>query len=103
MKNRNVVIADARALNEITEELQRARTNHADFTSAHEGLAVIREEYCELEREVFLKREHRSAEKMHKEAIQIAAMAIRFIVDLETDLPFGESEIMKWNMKEKPK
>jgi hypothetical protein len=66
-----------------------------DFASTHEALAVIREEYLELEKEVFwgekkaLKKydqpliqdmavkEHK--DRMKAEAVQLAAMCVRFI------------------------
>lgn len=66
----------------VEEELQRAMQNYVCFLSPHEGIAIIREEYRELEDEVFLKPSARSTEKMKREAVQLAAMAIRFVVDL---------------------
>lgn len=74
------------------------------FNSAHEGLGVLREEYIELENEIFFgeklarkdallhdhnnddeldsiaKQLHR--ERIKKEAIQVAAMAARIIQEL---------------------
>jgi hypothetical protein len=50
------------------------------FNTAHEGYALLLEEIDELWVEV--KRKPRSAEKMRKEAVQVAAMAIRFLVDI---------------------
>ena len=47
------------------------------FASPHEGIAVIREEYLELEHEVF----HGGEAEAATEAVQLAAMAIRFLVD----------------------
>lgn len=57
------------------------------FNSVHEGLAILREEYVELENEVFFG-EKRCAtkevwkENLKKEAIQVAAMAARIIQEL---------------------
>lgn len=65
---------------EIYLELQRARARHAPMHSAHEGYAVILEEFDELWDEVKLKQA--SKEKMRREALQIAAMAVRFIEDV---------------------
>lgn len=65
-----------------TEELESATRNYFPFASAHEGIAIIREEYLELEEEVFKKPSARSTERMRKEATQLAAMALRFVVDL---------------------
>ncbi len=58
-------------------EYQFAARNFTPFASPHEGIAIIREEYLELEREVF----HGTPDKAQKEAVQVAAMAIRFLVD----------------------
>lgn len=69
------------------------------FNSVHEGLAVLREEYVELENEIFFgekkAKEHRYAqgndgidpkiiwkERIKREAIQVAAMAARIIQEL---------------------
>ena len=52
------------------------------MSSFHEGYAVILEELEELWDEVKLKPHMRSKEKLRVEAMQIAAMAIRFMVDL---------------------
>jgi hypothetical protein len=64
----------------VKQELDKARTLFDDMTTYHEGIAVIREEYLELERIVFSKTQAR--EDMRKEAIQLAAMCIRFLEDL---------------------
>ncbi len=50
------------------------------FHSAHEGLAVLQEEVKELRDEVYLKHSKRSAARLQKEAIQVAAMAIKLVV-----------------------
>lgn len=69
------------------------------FNSVHEGLAVLREEYVELENEIFFGEkiakahpyandstplDHRIIwkEKIKREAIQVAAMAARIIQEL---------------------
>lgn len=61
-------------------ELQKARAKHADMHSAHEGYAVILEELDELKAEVWM-RDHDVA-AMRKEALHVAAMALRFVVDV---------------------
>jgi len=47
--------------------------------SNHEGYAVILEELDELWDEI--KKQHPNNELIRKEAIQVAAMAVRFILD----------------------
>lgn len=65
------------------------------FNSVHEGLGILREEYMELEKEIFFG-EKKHAKKwrnagignvqwrksIRKEAIQVAAMAARIIQEL---------------------
>ncbi len=65
-------------IDEVREELRRAITKHHPMQSAHEGYAVILEELDELWQEV----KHGTPENARKEALQVAAMAIRFIIDL---------------------
>lgn len=67
---------------DIEDELMRATAQNAPFTSAHEGYAVLLEEVDELWEHVRRKREVRDPVAMRKECIQIAAMAVRFIVDV---------------------
>jgi hypothetical protein len=65
----------------VAEELTKARRKFEPFNSPHEGYAVIREE---LERELWAHvcdNTGRSAEAMD-EAIQTAAMALRYVYDL---------------------
>ena len=71
-----------RAMIEVANELSEAVQKFPAFHSAHEGYAVIAEELDELWMEV--KKQHgpeRDA-AMRREAIQVAAMALRFIEDL---------------------
>jgi hypothetical protein len=60
------------------EELEKAQTNWPPFNSAHEGLAVLLEEVDELKAHVWTNQKKRDLEAMYKEAIQVAAMAMRF-------------------------
>lgn len=64
---------------DVVRELRRATAKFGAFASGHEGIAILREEYLELEREVFWGK-HPS--NVRAEAVQVAAMAIRFIVDV---------------------
>ena len=69
---------DLDAFTLVKHELHKANNKFGPMASAHEGIAVIREEYLELEHEVF----HGNPERMIDEAIQLAAMAMRFLVDI---------------------
>jgi len=67
---------------EVLLELNRSTLHYGNFHSAHEGYAVIQEEVDELWDQIKLKK----AFTFHKaEAIQIAAMAFRYILDLCND------------------
>ena len=68
------------AADEASKEVIRARQTFPRFNSEHEGISVIREEFEELWDEVKKKDHHRA--DMRKEATHLAAMAIRFMVDL---------------------
>jgi len=52
------------------------------FNSAHEGWSIIFEEVDELWDHVKMKQSKRDIGEMRKEAIQTAAMAIRFALDV---------------------
>lgn len=69
---------------EIDAELNRAYAQFPNFHSPHEGFAVLKEEVDELWLEVRGKSDGPQGLRklaMRKEAIQVAAMAIRFIRD----------------------
>lgn len=71
------------AVKEAYEELQRARDLFGPFKNGHEGYAVIKEELDELWDEVRNNKRPDARDRQIKEARQIAAMALRFIVDLQ--------------------
>ena len=70
------------ALRLIKEEHARAIEKFGAFHNAHEGWGVIREDYLELEDEIRRKQKDYDLDKMRKEAIQLGAMALRFIIDV---------------------
>jgi hypothetical protein len=72
----------SRVLADAGEELGKALRKYGRIHSAHEGYAVILEEFEELKAEVWKKPRKRNIARMRKEAIQVAAMALRFVMDL---------------------
>ena len=77
---------EGNAVEEVVDELQRAMRMFPTFNSPHEGYAVILEELDELWDEVKdnpktepLRRLR--VERMRQEATQVAAMAIRFMLE----------------------
>jgi len=71
-----------KALELIDLEHSRAVRLFGKFKSPHEGLAIILEEYEELKAEVFQQPDKCDKERMAEEAKHIAAMALRFMIDL---------------------
>ena len=69
-------------LNQIENECKTAAEQYPEFHSAHEGYGVLTEEYRELETEIFKRSSKRDLTLMRKEAIQVAAMAVRLIHDV---------------------
>ena len=68
-------------LGDIELELQNAIAHNTKFNSPHEGFCVLLEEVEELKAEVFKNKKMRSKDLMYDEARQVAAMAIRFMMD----------------------
>lgn len=65
---------------ELSDELARAVASHAPMHSPHEGKSVIEEELDELWEHV--KADSGRSRAARHEALQVAAMALRYIVDL---------------------
>lgn len=61
---------------------EQATQKHEPGHSAHECLSFIREEYKELEAEVFKQENQREDWKLMREAYHIAVTALRFVIDL---------------------
>ena len=68
---------------DIGNELGRAKRKHPDCPTLHHAMSVIREEYLELEKEVFTQNKDRAA--INKEAIHLATTCIRLIMDANID------------------
>lgn len=69
-------------LREIEAEYNTASSKYPAFHSTHEGYAVLKEEVDELWDMVKANKGIMGNDAMRREAIQIAAMALRFINDL---------------------
>jgi len=70
-------------LDDVAREVFRAERKHEPMNSAHEGYAVILEEMDELKTEVWKGGSvPRDLAAMRKEAIEVAAMAVRFVRDV---------------------
>jgi NTP pyrophosphatase (non-canonical NTP hydrolase) len=68
-------------------EALRARQLHPPFNSVHEGYAVLLEEMDELWEEIKKRKAVRNYDKIHREALQVAAMAMCLINECPGRLP----------------
>lgn len=66
----------------VDDELKKAVANWPAFNSAHEGFAVLAEELDELWDHVKTNQKRRDLAAMRKEALQVAAMALRFALEV---------------------
>jgi hypothetical protein len=71
-------------LQDVSETFDRSNTKHGPFVSVHDGLGVLREEYLELEKEVFWGHDK---SKIRAEAIDVAAMAVKLVDSLSVLSP----------------
>ena len=68
---------------EIADELDRARAQHGPMASGHEAQSVIAEEFHEFTLAVWFGVDQKGRPSDPRaEAVQIAAMAIRYILDV---------------------
>ncbi len=69
---------------EAVAEVERATVTlgFPPFNSAHEGFAILLEEVEELKAHVWTNQKKRDLPSMRKEAIQVAAMALRFAAEV---------------------
>ena len=72
----------ANAILDLIDEIKEARKNWPGFYNAHEGFAVLHEEFDELKAHVWIRQDKRDLTAMRSEAIQVAAMAIRFATEV---------------------
>lgn len=73
-------LTPVRVLREVDEELSNAISRFPAFNSPHEGKAVIEEELDELWEHV--KANTGRSKEARQEALQVAAMALRYVLDL---------------------
>lgn len=69
------------AIEDIQDELKRARSKFPNINNPHEGYAVILEELDEAWDEIKVKQSLRNSQLIRQELIKVAAMAIRTIED----------------------
>jgi len=69
-------------LQDVAVEFKRAEGMYSPFASLHEGWAILEEEVEELWDEVKKSPKRRDPAKIREEAVQVAAMAFRFLYDL---------------------
>lgn len=72
-----------RVVDLVRRELVKATGKHRQILTVHEGVGVVLEEYREFEAEVFRQQIDESA--LRKEALHVAAMGARFVLDLLVD------------------
>lgn len=73
-------LAVDKVLSEVFDMVVIAMSKHAPMHSPHEGHSVLREEFEELWEHV--KADTGRSPEARKEALQVAAMAVRYILDL---------------------
>lgn len=74
----------AAVLEMVRRELASATAKFPPMNSAHEGYGILAEEVDELWDEIKAKQGERRLDNLRAEAVQVAAMAVRFILDVCT-------------------
>jgi hypothetical protein len=69
-------------LPEVGDEIASAQRTWPPYNSAHEGYAVLAEEVDKLWDHVKTNQEWRAIGMMRKEAMQVAAVALRFVIEI---------------------
>lgn len=69
-------------LQDVFKETETAVNQWPKFNSVHEGYAVLAEEVDELWQHVKTNQKKRKIAEMKKECIQVAAMAVRFSLEI---------------------
>ncbi len=75
-------MSESKACRDVLRELAKARKKFPVMASAHEGWAILREEVDELWDDVKGPDDSGRGGRMRAEAVQVAAMALRFIEDV---------------------
>lgn len=81
-KSNQEILNYIEAFKAVNEEVKMATANWPLFNSAHEAFSVLHEEFDELKAHVWTKQKNRNLHMMRLEAIQVAAMAIRFAAEV---------------------
>ena len=77
----------ASTVDEVVAEAAKAQDLYGSFASAHEMWGALLEEVDELKEHVYQKQGLRNLPAMRKEAIQVAAIALRWAAACEGDGP----------------
>jgi hypothetical protein len=70
------------ALDDVRSELTAAYENFPDMRSAHEGVAIVEEEFLEFRDAAYWPHKQDMPGQDEDEARQLAAMAVRYMVDV---------------------
>lgn len=74
----------------VFDELDKTNIEKPKFHSTHEGYAVLKEKVDELWDEIKVSKSYNANRLMINEAVQVAAMAIKFIENLYDNQCFPE-------------